>query len=157
MNMIKLTHRDITYYINVSKIIHIESYYEINFVDEKYAIDIVLSHDVIKLRYNNEKYSGITSSQLRQFYGEVKALQSKMGKNGEDFIKVYPFILMLKSKASYKANRENSKLPEAFKIFIEKNVELVQKANKEGKGYETFNNFALFYEVVIGFFKGATK
>ena len=108
-------------------------------------------------RYNNEKYSGITSSQLRQFYGEVKALQSKMGKNGEDFIKVYPFILMLKSKASYKANRENSKLPEAFKIFIEKNVELVQKANKEGKGYETFNNFALFYEVVIGFFKGATK
>ena len=56
MNIIKLTHRDITYYINVSKIIHIESYYEINFVDEKYAIDIVLSHDVIKLRYNNEKY-----------------------------------------------------------------------------------------------------
>lgn len=56
MSMIKLTHRDITYYINVSKIIHIESYYEINFVDEKYAIDIVLSHDVVKLRYNNEKY-----------------------------------------------------------------------------------------------------
>lgn len=56
MNIIKLTHRDITYYINVSKIIHIESYYEINFADEKYAIDIVLSHDVIKLRYNNEKY-----------------------------------------------------------------------------------------------------
>ena len=55
MNIIKLTHRDITYYINVSKTIHIESYYEINFADEKYAIDIVLSHDVIKLRYNNEK------------------------------------------------------------------------------------------------------
>ena len=50
-------------------------------------------------RYNNEKYYGITSSQLRQFYGEVKALQSKMGKNGEDFAKVYPFVLMLKSKA----------------------------------------------------------
>ena len=41
-----------------------------------------------------------------------------MGKNGEDFIKVYPFILMLNSKASYKANRENSKIPEDFKIFV---------------------------------------
>ena len=56
-----------------------------------------------------EYIAGLSASQLRQFFGEVKALQSKMGKNGEDFIKVYPFILMLKSKASYKANRENSK------------------------------------------------
>ncbi|MBN2837462.1 MAG: type III-A CRISPR-associated protein Csm2 [Fusobacteriaceae bacterium] len=117
-----------------------------------------LAGDKTQDRFGKDEYkNGITSSQLRQFFGEVKALQAKMGKNGEDFAKVYPFVLMLKSKASYKANRENSKLPESFKIFIEKNVELIKNANKEGKGFEVFNNFALFYEVVIGFFKGATK
>lgn len=101
----------------------------------------------------NKLTGGITSTQLRQFYGEVKALQNKMGKKGEDFSKVYPFVLMMKSKAEYKYNRDK-KIPESFKKFIDKNIELIQKGNKEGKGFETFNNFALFFEVVVGFFKG---
>ena len=102
-----------------------------------------------------EYIAGLSASQLRQFFGEVKALQSKMGKNGEDFAKVYPFVLMLKSKAAYKEDTKN--IPKKFREFIDINIELIKKSNKEGKGYETFNNFALFYEVVIGFFKGATK
>lgn len=106
-------------------------------------------------RYGNEKYFGVTSSQLRQFYGEIKALQAKMGKNGEDFSKVYPFVLMLKSKAAYK--QSNGNIPESFKQFIDVNVEMIKNANKEGKGFLTFNNFTMFFEVVIGFFKGATK
>ncbi|WP_319371667.1 type III-A CRISPR-associated protein Csm2 [uncultured Ilyobacter sp.] len=106
-------------------------------------------------RYGNTHYSGIKSSQLRNFYGEVKALQSKMGKKGEEFHKVYPFVLMLKSKAAYKESQNN--IPESFKNFIDINVELIKNANKDGKGFEAFNNFALFFEVVIGFFKGATK
>ncbi|MBP6281711.1 MAG: type III-A CRISPR-associated protein Csm2 [Leptotrichiaceae bacterium] len=102
-----------------------------------------------------EYIAGLSASQLRQFFGEVKALQSKMGKNGEDFAKVYPFVLMLKSKAAYKEDTKN--IPKKFREFIDINIELIKKSNKEGKGFETFNNFALFYEVVIGFFKGATK
>lgn len=117
-----------------------------------------LAGDIKLDNRGKEKFvNGVTSSQLRQFFGEVKALNSKMGKNGEDFAKVYPFVLMLKSKASYKANRENAKLSESFKQFIDKNVELVKEANKIGKGYEMFRSFTLFFEVVVGFFKGEAK
>ena len=122
---------------------------------EKLATYLAEKEEVTNKWGKPEYIAGLSASQLRQFFGEVKALQSKMGKNGEDFAKVYPFVLMLKSKAAYKEDTKN--IPKKFREFIDINIELIKKSNKEGKGFETFNNFALFYEVVIGFFKGATK
>ncbi len=101
-----------------------------------------------------DKRDGVSNSQLRQFYGEVKALQSRLDNNKENFSKVYPFILMLKSKANYKSNRKQSSIPRSLLMFIDKNIEVIQRLNKEGKGFEAFNNFALFFEVVVGYFKG---
>lgn len=122
---------------------------------EKLAKYLGAKEEIINKWGKPEYISGLSGSQLRQFFGEIKALQSKMGKNGEEFSKVYPFVLMLKSKAAYKEDTKN--IPRKFKEFIDINIELIKNANKEGKGFETFNNFALFYEVVIGYFKGANK
>lgn len=112
-----------------------------------------LAGDIAEDKWGNKKFrNGISTSQLRQFFGEVKALQSKIGKNGENFKNTYPFILMLKSKANYKFNREN--INDRFKEFIEVNIDLIKEANKKNLGFETFNHFVTFFEVVVGYFKG---
>ena len=72
-----------------------------------------------------------TSSQLRSFYGEVKALQNRMEDEEESFEDILPFILMLKSKADYKyRNGKNQKIPQVFRDFIFAGVDEIKKIKK---------------------------
>lgn len=98
-------------------------------------------------KYNNKEK--LTKTQLRNFYNEVKALDARI--NEDNFEENLPFILMLKAKASY-AHRggKNKKIPESFRDFIVKNVDLISKE----KTYESFDNFTTFFETVVGYFYG---
>ena len=92
-----------------------------------------------------------TSSQLRSFYGEVKALQNRMEDEEESFEDILPFILMLKSKADYKyRNGKNQKIPQVFRDFIFAGVDEIKKINtKQG-----FDDFCYMFEAVVGFIYG---
>ncbi|OPY93313.1 MAG: hypothetical protein A4E73_00245 [Syntrophaceae bacterium PtaU1.Bin231] len=87
----------------------------------------------------------LSSAQLRRFYGDFKQLQKKVGAQG--FNRVKPLIKMVKSKAAYSANPNNRKIPDAFKDFLEKNVDAI---NDE----KDFEAFMLHFEAVVGFFYG---
>ena len=89
--------------------------------------------------------NSLTSAQLRRFYGDFKQLQKKVGAQG--FNRVKPLIKMVKSKAAYSANPQNRKIPDAFKDFLEKNVDAI---NDE----KDFEAFMLHFEAVVGFFYG---
>lgn len=93
---------------------------------------------------------GLTASQLRQFYGEVKGLELRLEENGGNFKEVYPFILMLKPKIDYKHNRQV--IITEFKKFIDTNVDIIKEENKNGNGYKAFTDFCLFFECVVGYF-----
>ena len=96
----------------------------------------------------------LSNSQLRAFYNEVKALETKIGDKVENFPKNYPMILMMKSKAAYKKGSQSSKIPLEFKDFIDENIDLIKKRNGEGKGKQAFDNFVIFFEAVVGYFYG---
>lgn len=114
--------------------------------DEADKIGELLAQGGINKRNKKNK---LTNSQLRNFYNEVKALDAKI--NEDNFLDNLPFVLMLKAKANYAyRGGKNSKIPESFKDFIIKNVEVIS----EEKTYKSFDNFTTFFETVVGYFYG---
>lgn len=97
----------------------------------------------------------LTKSQLRAFYNEVKALKNKLNidKNEDKFSEIYPLILMMKSKVAYRASKDKKKM-DGIKKFLDHGIDQIQKENRKGKGREAFENFAIFFEVVVGYAYG---
>ncbi len=99
------------------------------------------------------KNENLSNSQLRAFFNEIKAINNRLDDKKENFDKVYPMILMIKSKIEYRASKEKKKM-EGFKCFLTEAVNYIQKENKAGKGHEAFKNFVIFFEAVVGYSYG---
>ncbi len=87
-------------------------------------------------------------TQARNFYDKILELQKNIKENGFDA--TYPFILGLNGKVTYARNR-NGLVSKEFQDMMEQCLEQI-KDNESGE--QTFNNFQLFFEAVLGFFKG---
>ncbi|MCI6152331.1 MAG: type III-A CRISPR-associated protein Csm2 [Fusobacterium perfoetens] len=130
--------------------------------DEKGYIDIetgflrenLLTNEAIALA-ECFRYENLTNSQIRNFFNEVKAIRNILDDKEENWNKVYPMTLMLKSKINYKYNRnkDSEKKLKTLKKFIEKSVDKIIEENKKNNGYETFKNFVIYFEVTMGFAK----
>lgn len=90
---------------------------------------------------------GTKKTQVRNFYDKILELQERVKK--ENFSDVYPFIKMLNSKVAYGVSRRV--VSREFQEMME--MCLNQITNNEN-GKEKFEIFKLFFEAVIGFFKG---
>lgn len=88
------------------------------------------------------------SAQLRKFYHNVKSLEAKISSEDE-FIENKPLIKMLKSKVAYACPKTYSgrKVPLEFREFIEDCVDNIDQL-------QDFENFALVFEAVVGYFYG---
>jgi len=89
----------------------------------------------------------LSTAQLRKFYGEVKALETKIEAKGFEQIK--PLIKMLKSKAAYSCPTRggNKKIPDEFKIFLDEMVDHIEDE-------QDYKAFAITFEAVVGYFYG---
>ncbi|KDE65781.1 hypothetical protein FUSO6_12675, partial [Fusobacterium necrophorum DAB] len=101
-------------------------------------------------------FKNVTSTQLRAFFGEVKGFRNRiLGKEEEtqqeEFEKIYPLILMIKSKINYRNEKEKKKLS-PLKQFLDAGIERIQKENKLGRGCKAFLDFSLFFETIVGYF-----
>ena len=92
----------------------------------------------------------VSSSQLRSFYGDVKALEKKIAGGGEGaFDRFYYQIKMLKSKASYvQGKRSGGRVSREFRDYIHKCVDAIDDE-------EDFRAFLKFFESTVGFYYGA--
>lgn len=106
--------------------------------------------EIARVFANSKKLS---TSQIRMFFNEVKALQSKIDGDVNNFERNYPFILMLKSKADYKYKNGNGTISKSFRDFIYKSVDYI----KENKSITTFENFCIVFETIIGYYAGFGK
>lgn len=98
------------------------------------------------LLYDNK--NGVTATQLRNFFNEVKALQSRIEASG--FAVNEAMIGLLKSKAAYAYARAEKKRKTGFEYL----KSMIEQGSDLSKSEEAFNDFALFFEAVMGFFKG---
>ena len=105
----------------------------------------------ISNQISNQISIKLSTSQLRAFYGEVKALESRLSDDGENFDDVFPFVLMLKSKAEYKyRNGKGKNFPKSFRDFIVKSVDEIKRVGNQ----QAFEDFCLLFEAVVGFVYG---
>jgi len=76
-------------------------------------------------------------------------LQEEIKNEEKGFDSVYPFIKMLNSKVAYGRSRRV-----VSDEFVEMMEMCISQIKLDGRGEQTFNNFKLFFEAVLGFFKG---
>ncbi len=82
-------------------------------------------------------------TQVRNFYDKVLELESDMKKEG--FENILPFIKMLNSKVAYAVNR---------RVASSEFQEMIESCIKQVDSEDKFKTFKLFFEAVIGFYKG---
>lgn len=99
-----------------------------------------------ELLYNNN--DGVTATALRNFYNEVKALQSRIEASG--FQANEAMVGLLKSKVAYAYARADKKRKTGFEYL----KSMIEQGSDLSKSKEGFTDFALFFEAVMGFFKG---
>jgi len=78
-----------------------------------------------------QKFGRLTTSQLRNFFNEVKALEKRVKDNGdtdEYFKKIMPLIKMLKAKVAYASARQKNM--GEFEEFIKSRIDKIN--NKKG-------------------------
>jgi|AAUQ01.1.fsa_nt_gi CRISPR-associated protein Csm2 len=90
---------------------------------------------------------GTKKTQIRNFYDRVLELQEDIKR--DNFENVYPFIKMLNSKVAYGVNRKV-----VSREFQEMMTQCLNQITRDRGGKEKFDNFQLFFEAVLGFFKG---
>ncbi len=83
-------------------------------------------------------------TQARGFYEKVLELESRAKK--EEWIDVLPFVKMLNSKVSYALNR---------KVVSREFSDMMSQCISQVKTKEDLTKFKLFFEAVLGFFKGS--
>lgn len=126
---------------------------KLGFVDSKGNLrEELMTIEAEKIAKSLEK---VSTAQLRAFFNEIKALRNRLENNSkeEHFEKIYPFVLMIKSKVQYRLAKD--KKLEPLKNFLYAGIDEIQKQNKIGRGKETFENFAIFFETIVGYaYKG---
>lgn len=98
------------------------------------------------------KEGRLTNSQLRAFFNEIKGLSNRIDGKKENWDKVYPMVLMIKSKVEYRSSKDPKMA--SLKHFLKRSVAYIQKENRANKGYEAFETFVIFFETVVGYSYG---
>lgn len=94
---------------------------------------------------------GVTSTQLRKIFDEVKRFEQLLSVGEDQFEKQLPYIKMIKSKVAYSVARaaknkpETEKLYENLRVFILSAIDLVKKE-------EDYHIFVSLFEAVYGFY-----
>lgn len=96
-----------------------------------------------------EPLRGLTTSQLRRFFGELKFIQSDFDKNKNNIPKLLPYLAYAVGRD--KDDRGNNKT--MIKIFYEAYEEALKELAKNINDKEKFNRLVDITEVIVAFHK----
>lgn len=129
-----------------------EGYFETREGRQVVRADLMSEHAQAygELFASGDRRNQVSSSQLRAFYGDVKALEQKIAQGGEGaFERFYYLVKMLKSKASYvQGKRTGGRVSETFRDYVHACVDAIET---EGD----FEAFLKLFESTVGFYYGA--
>jgi len=97
---------------------------------------------------------GLSTSQIRNVFGEVKKNQMKTSMNQENFD--FLQLRMLLPKLAYSAARAKKKGTDELRDVLSKGIETVLEKDIEKKiVFSRFENFANFFEAILAYHKAA--
>lgn len=95
---------------------------------------------------------GLSSSQIRNIFGEVKRIQMKLTGSKEEWKSVKSSFLLLKPKLAYVQGRARSReFISEFRIVLDAAINAVD-ADKEG-AIERYQHFVDFFESILAYHK----
>lgn len=98
-------------------------------------------------KYLAQKNKGLTTSQIRNVYGEVVRMRMKK------FSEIEQSFLMLKPKLAYAAERKGTEGSRAFKKVMEVGITTVLLGENNETKQNRFDTFANFFEAVLAYHK----
>ena len=99
----------------------------------------------------NEKRNGISSTQIRRLFDEVKRYERLIGDDEASWLEQYPYIKMIKSRTHYtiarckKNDKNNAKYYDNLSEFISDGIELITSKRD-------YHVFVSLFEAVYGFY-----
>lgn len=97
--------------------------------------------------------NGLSTSQIRNVFGEVRRIQMK----GMESISFQNDVLLLKPKLAYSSARkvakkkEASEAAKALEKVLSKGIDAIFLANDKSTKWHRFENFANFFEAVLAY------
>lgn len=105
-----------------------------------------------------DNYKGMTTSQLRNFYNEVKNIEKIKERSDIDDSQRLNLIMirlkLLKAKLSYNQNRSINKRNQGFKNFSSDFSNILDSKIKTLKDFDVF---CKFFEALVGYFYGSNQ
>ena len=93
----------------------------------------------------NLKKDPTKTTQMRKFYEQILSKYNEVKIDKKNFDEVLPFVKMINSKVEYAYSREL--ISKSFRKMMISSIEQIEDEKK-------LENFKLFFEAVIGFYKG---
>lgn len=102
-----------------------------------------------------ERDKSMSSTQIRRYYSEVKALDYRVKgwrhlppeEQEAKFAEILPLVKIMRAKVEYKRNAKSGKISQPFAQFM---ADCIHSVNN----LEEFNAFILYFEAVMGFYVG---
>ena len=98
------------------------------------------------------KEMGLTTSQIRALFGEVRQIQAQWGMDeGDNRQKALRRLILLKPKMAYRARKERGRaVQELVDVLLPALDEVVQERNLR-KQSENFQRFVEFFEAILAY------
>ena len=99
------------------------------------------------------KDSGLTTSQIRALFGEVRQIQAQWSMGGDNRARAGRRLILLKPKMAYRARRERGRAVEDLVAVLDPAVDLVMSAPTSEEQDDYFQHFVEFFEAILAYHK----
>ncbi len=96
---------------------------------------------------------GLTTSQIRALFGEVRQIQAQWGMGEQSRQKALRRLILLKPKMAYRARKERSKAVQELVSVLDPALEFVIGEKSPEKQDEHFKRFVEFFEAILAYHK----
>jgi CRISPR-associated protein Csm2 len=96
------------------------------------------------------KNTGLTTSQIRALFGEVRQIQAQWGIDRQ---KALRRLILLKPKMAYRARKERGKAVQDLVSVLDSALEHVIQENDVKKQNANFQRFTEFFEAILAYHK----
>lgn len=99
------------------------------------------------------KNAGLTTSQIRALFGEVRQIQAQWGMGEESRQKARRRLVLLKPKMAYRARKERGKAVQDLVDALRPALDEVISEKNATKQDEHFHRFVEFFEAILAYHK----
>lgn len=99
------------------------------------------------------KDNGLTTSQIRALFGEVRQIQAQWSLGGDQGKNARRRLVLLKPKMAYRARKERGKAVGELVDVLQPALDLVIEAKDDREKEKRFNHFVQFFEAILAYHK----